>query len=134
MGVSPQSEATRHANQSVSHSAPSLVVWIFALTMFLSAFLLFQVQLIISKYILPWFGGSAAVWTTNMLVFQLLLLGGYVYSHLISERLAPRTQVRVHLTLLALALLLVIILSIAWPSAVTPSSTWKPFRQPASCA
>ena len=48
----------------------------------------FQVQLIISKSILPWFGGSAAVWTTNLLVFQVLLLGGYVYSHLVSEWLA----------------------------------------------
>src|SRR5664279_4669125 len=109
MSVSPQSEAPRHANHSARPAAPSRVVWIFALTMFLSAFLLFHVQLIISKYILPWFGGTAAVWTTNMLVFQLLLLGGYVYSHLMSERLAPRTQFRVHLSLLALALLLVLI-------------------------
>jgi hypothetical protein len=94
--------------------------------MFLSAFLLFQIQLIISKYILPWFGGSAAVWTTNMLVFQLLLLAGYVYSHLVSERLSPPIQARLHLALLAIALLLIVVLSIAWPSAVTPSSMWKP--------
>lgn len=53
---------------------------LFASTSFLSAFLLFQMQLIVSKSILPWFGGSAAVWTTSMLVFQALLLGGYIYS------------------------------------------------------
>ncbi len=126
MGVSPQSEATRRASNGSSHAASPRIVWIFALTMFLSAFLLFQVQLIISKYILPWFGGSAAVWTTNMLVFQLLLLAGYIYSHLISGRLSPRTQSGLHLTLVAFALLLVAVLSIAWPSAVTPAATWKP--------
>jgi len=49
---------------------------LFVATSFLSAFLLFQVQLIVSKCILPWFGGAAAVWTTSMLVFQVLLLGG----------------------------------------------------------
>ena len=66
------------------------VALVFAFTSFLSAFLLFQLQLIVSKHILPWFGGSAAVWTTSMLVFQSLLLVGYVYSHLVSERLSPQ--------------------------------------------
>jgi len=94
--------------------------------MFLSAFLLFQVQLIISKYILPWFGGSAAVWTTSLLVFQMLLLAGYVYSHLVAERLSQRGQVRLHVTVLAVALISVTLLSFYWPSAVTPSATWKP--------
>ena len=54
---------------------------LYAVTIFLSAFLLFQVQPLIAKIILPWFGGTAAVWTTCMLFFQLLLLAGYVYSH-----------------------------------------------------
>ena len=49
------------------------VIVCFAFTVFLSAFLLFQVQLIVTKYILPWFGGTEGVWTTCMLVFQLLL-------------------------------------------------------------
>jgi len=102
------------------------VAWIFAGTMFLSAFLLFQVQLIISKYILPWFGGSAAVWTTSLLVFQLLLLAGYVYSHLVAERLSQHGQVRLHVTVLTVALVSVVLLSFYWPSAVTPSAAWKP--------
>lgn len=106
-------------------SSPVLV-WVFALTMFLSAFLLFQVQLIISKHILPWFGGSAAVWTTSMLVFQVLLLGGYVYSHFLTERLPVETQGRIHLALLVCAFLLVMWLAVRWPSAVTPGSGWKP--------
>ena len=112
-------------NQADSSSAPR-AVWLFALTIFLSAFLLFQVQLIISKYILPWFGGSAAVWTTNLLVFQLLLLGGYVYSHLLTERLSAKAQSGLHLSLLALALLFVLAFSLLWPSAVTPAASWKP--------
>ncbi|HXY01208.1 MAG TPA: hypothetical protein VEI54_09830 [Candidatus Limnocylindrales bacterium] len=110
---------------SASSTTPRLV-WLFAFTMFLSAFLLFQVQLIISKHILPWFGGSAAVWTTNMLVFQILLLGGYVYSHFISEQLPVPAQGHLHLTLLGIALLLVLVLSFLWPSAITPGPAWKP--------
>jgi len=75
----------------------------FAVTIFLSAFLLFQVQPLASKRILPWFGGSPAVWTTCVLFFQVALLAGYVYAHLISTRLGRRAQVRTHLAVLALA-------------------------------
>ena len=106
----------------------SAVVLAYATTAFLSAFLLFQVQLIVSKYILPWFGGSAAVWTTSMLVFQILLLAGYIYSHLVSVRVAPGMQIRLHLGLLAVSVLLVIALSLLWPSAITPSAFWRPLN------
>jgi len=99
---------------------------LFASTLFLSAFLLFQMQLIVSKCILPWFGGSAAVWTTSMLVFQVLLLGGYIYSHVISVRLSSMAQTRIHLSLLFLALVMVLVLSVLWPSAITPGASWKP--------
>ena len=116
-----------NSSTNLSVANPSRqIVWIFGATMFLSAFLLFQVQLIISKYMLPWFGGSAAVWTTNILVFQLLLLAGYVYSHLISAKLAPANQGRVHLGLLTFALLGVAFFSVLWPSAVTPGLQWRP--------
>jgi len=74
-----------------------------AITIFISAFLLFQVQPLISKFILPWFGGSPAVWTTAMLFFQCTLFLGYVYSHLLFSRLSLARQVRVHLVLLVLA-------------------------------
>src|SRR3954451_23583185 len=60
---------------------------VFALCTFVSAFLLFQVQPLISKAILPWFGGGPGVWTTAMLFFQLVLLGGYLYAHLLCVRL-----------------------------------------------
>ncbi len=89
----------------------------FALTIFAGAFLLFQVQPLIGKYILPWFGGSPGVWTTCMLFFQVLLLGGYAYAHVVSRKLKPRTQAIVHLALLVVAL-------VALP--ITPSDAWKP--------
>lgn len=73
------------------------------LTIFLSAFLLFQLQPLIARQVLPWFGGSAAVWTTSMLFFQVLLLGGYAYAHWLASR-RPRSQLRVHLTLLVLSI------------------------------
>ena len=63
---------------------------LFASTILLSAFLLFLVQPIIAKQILPWFGGSSAVWTTCLVFFQVLLLLGYAYSHLVTSRLPPK--------------------------------------------
>ncbi len=89
----------------------------YAITIFLGAFLLFQVQPLIGKFILPWFGGGSSVWTTCMLFFQWLLLGGYLYSHLTSVRLRPRTQATVHLSVLALAVVFL---------PIVPSEAWKP--------
>ena len=89
----------------------------YALTIFLGAFLLFQVQPLIGKYILPWFGGGPGVWTTCMLFFQLLLLAGYAYAHVLTRRLQPRKQAIVHLVLLAAALALL---------PITPADAWKP--------
>lgn len=89
---------------------------LFALTIFVSAFLLFQVQPVISKAILPWFGGSAGVWNTCMLFFQAALLGGYTYAHWLQGQPAKR-QRQIHLALLGLSLLSLPIL---------PSVSWKP--------
>lgn len=90
---------------------------LFLLTVFTSAFLLFQVQPLISKYILPWFGGSPAVWTTCMLFFQLTLFGGYVYAHLLVARLSPKWQAITHIVLLGAALAFL---------PISPSDAWKP--------
>lgn len=88
---------------------------LYALTIFLGAFLLFLVQPLIGKYILPWFGGGPGVWTVCLLFFQTLLLGGYAYAHFTSTRLKPRTQALTHLVLLALCLVwLPIIPDVAW--------------------
>ncbi len=82
-----------------------------------SAFLLFQVEPLISKFILPWFGGSPAVWTTCLLFFQTLLFCGYAYAHLISRLLTCRGQAILHGLLLAAALITL---------HVMPAETWKP--------
>ncbi|HEU0121075.1 MAG TPA: fused MFS/spermidine synthase [Bryobacteraceae bacterium] len=89
----------------------------YALTIFLSSFLLFQVQPIIAKIILPWFGGSANVWNTCMLFFQAALLGGYTYAHLLYDRLPSPKQSKAHIGLLAASLLTLPIL---------PGANWKP--------
>ncbi|MEO8663074.1 MAG: fused MFS/spermidine synthase [Bryobacteraceae bacterium] len=90
---------------------------LYALTIFLSAFLLFQVQPVIARIILPWFGGSAAVWTTCMLYFQCVLVLGYLYAHWTTTKLAPRTQALLHSTLIALCVL-------ALP--IMPAASWRP--------
>ena len=77
----------------------------YAGAIFLSAFLLFLVQPVAAKMIVPWFGGSAAVWTTCLLFFQLILLLGYGYAHWLVKRLSARQQSTVHLGLLAVSLL-----------------------------
>src|ERR1700704_5407824 len=76
-------------------------LFLYAVTIFFSAFLLFEIQPIIAKIVLPWFGGSAAVWTTCMLFFQVVLLLGYLYAHLAVRRLQPRAQILLHIGLLA---------------------------------
>jgi SAM-dependent methyltransferase len=90
---------------------------LFAATVFTSAFLLFLVQPIIAKQILPWFGGNASVWTVCMVFFQVLLLGGYAYADALSRRAAPRTQALVHTVLLAASLVFLPILA---------ADGWKP--------
>ena len=76
----------------------------YALTIFLSAFLLFLVQPLIAKQILPWFGGAASVWTTCLLFFQSALLAGYAYADASVRWLRPRQQVYVHAALMLLSL------------------------------
>jgi SAM-dependent methyltransferase len=77
---------------------------LFALTIFASAFLLFLVQPIVAKQILPWFGGSASVWATCLVFFQTTLLLGYAYADFTVRRLQPRTQVKLHVALLIISL------------------------------
>lgn len=88
----------------------------YAGTIFLSAFLLFLVQPVVAKQILPWFGGSAAVWTTCMVFFQSILLAGYAYADF-TNKLGLRRQAALHAGLLALSLALLPIL---------PDASWKP--------
>ena len=86
------------------NTATRAPVLAYALTIFLSAFLLFQVQPLMGKMILPWFGGSASVWTTCMLFFQSLLLLGYLYTHWLVRHLTPTRQSALHVVLLLVCL------------------------------
>ena len=90
---------------------------LFAATIFLSAFLLFLVQPMIAKQILPWFGGAAGVWTTCLVFFQSALLAGYAYPDLIARKLAPKKQAWVHTALLAASCLVL---------PVIAGEFWKP--------
>jgi MFS family permease len=88
-----------------------------SLTIFLSAFLLFLVQPIIAKLILPWFGGTAAVWSTCLVFFQLALLAGYFYADWTTRKLSVRRQAVLHVGLIAVALLLL---------PIVPDVSWQP--------
>ncbi len=92
-------------------------LFLYGATIFLSAFLLFLIQPIFAKLILPWFGGSSAVWATCLVFFQTALLAGYLYAHLLSQRSTVRQQPFIHIALLAAALLLL---------PVMPGERWKP--------
>ncbi|MEJ8857648.1 fused MFS/spermidine synthase [Variovorax robiniae] len=97
--------------------SPGFIKLLFAGTIFTSAFLLFLVQPLIAKQILPWFGGSAAVWSICMVFFQVVLLAGYAYSDAVTRRFTPKVQARLHVALL--------LVSLAFLPIVT-SARWKP--------
>jgi SAM-dependent methyltransferase len=86
-------------------------------TIFISAFLLFQLQPMVAKSILPWFGGSAAVWGTCLVFFQVVLFLGYLYAHLLTTKLTAKRQFLVHAVLLLASLTALPIL---------PTAVWKP--------
>ena len=98
---------------------------IYSLTILLSAFLLFQIEPLIAKYIQPWFGGAPSVWTTCLLFFQMLLLAGYTYAHLIGTRLAPRRQAIAHLMLIGTCVIAMILAALLWKSPILPAAGWK---------
>src|SRR5579863_7198682 len=77
----------------------------YAIAIFLGAFLLFQVQPLIAKIVLPWFGGVASVWAVCLLFFQSVLLLGYLYAHLLTRYVPARLQGWVHAAVLAASLL-----------------------------
>src|SRR5258706_12453318 len=85
--------------------------------MMLSGFLLFQVQPMMARYILPWFGGSATTWTVCLLFFQVSPLLGYFYAYVFTKPLRPKAQIIIHLVFIVLSLF-------ALP--VTPTAILKP--------
>ncbi|MFI4876676.1 MAG: spermidine synthase [Blastopirellula sp. JB062] len=99
------------------HRFPAILQCCFAAAVFVSALLLFQIQPIVSKAILPWFGGSPAVWTTAMLFFQVALFLGYLYAHLLARYLPLRWQGALHMALVVAAAAL---------APVLADASWKP--------
>jgi hypothetical protein len=98
----------------------------YAVTLFTSAFLLFGVQPLVGKFALPWFGGTPAVWTACMLFFQAALLAGYAYAHAVATRLKPGAQLRLHLALVGLTLVVLAARALLEGSPVTPGPGWRP--------
>jgi len=95
------------------------VSFLYGITILLGAFLLFQVQPIMSKYILPYFGGSSAVWLAASMFFQFFLLLGYFYSHSI-VKLNKKHQVLIHFFVLLFTFIALMISAINWSTAITP--------------
>jgi hypothetical protein len=98
----------------------------YAATIFLSAFLLFEVQLIIGKYILPFFGGAAAVWILCLLFFQVLLLVGDTYAHVVSRLPRLPSQGKTHAGVLLGCLVVFVTFWARWETPLTPGLEWMP--------
>ncbi len=107
-------EPYRPANSSGARSIEWLL---FAVATLLSAFLLFLVQPLVAKYILPWFGGAPAVWNVCMAFYQSALFGGYLYAHFLITRIPPSRQFWLHAALVVAAFALL---------PVLPAESWRP--------
>ena len=114
--LAPNKSDFAHSTLAVSYVATTI----------LSAFLLFQVEPLIAKLVLPWFGGGASVWSVCLLFFQTVLLLGYLYAHLITSHYKPSTQAVIHGTLVLLSLLA---LPLALPGALRPMGSDDPSFQ-----
>lgn len=105
---------------SESPPRPSWLNLVLGAATLLGAWLLFQVQPMVAKRLLPWYGGGTAVWTTALVFFQTALFAGYLYAHILSSRLAPRRQMAVHTAILAVAAAALVF------EPVLPRSAWQP--------
>jgi spermidine synthase len=99
------------------------MTWLFSATIALSAFLLFWIQPLAAKLVLPLLGGTPGVWNTSMVFFQSVLVGGYVYAHLSRKFLSLRNQVLLHAAILVAA---AVVLPIALPAGWEPSPSGSP--------
>jgi hypothetical protein len=101
-------------------------MFLFSLCIFLSSFLLFLVQPLIGKYILPWYGSSPAVWSASLLCFQVLLTGGYAYAYALIGWLTPRRQAWVHWLFLGVSVLILLLGALFWVAPLLPGPAWRP--------
>ena len=126
MIASEQEEKTTARECQREKKFPTGLSLLFGIAIFISAFLLFQVQLLLGKFLLPWFGGTSGVWATCLLFFQVILFGGYFYSHKISQLAALNRQTYIHLVFLVVAGALVMLAWHVWGSPILPDQGWKP--------
>src|SRR5579871_1378433 len=112
------------SKEGMQRNFSALLAW--SATIFLSAFLLFQVQPILAKLILPWFGGAAAVWLISLAFFQLTYLLGNLYAHISIRRGGLRFSSRAHALLLVASLFcLPIAPSVFWQPHGDGEPTWR---------
>src|SRR5215212_1499485 len=115
----------KRAPRKGTGSGGALLMPLFSATIFISAALLFLVEPMFAKFILPLFGSTPAVWTGSMLFFQAALLAAYLYVHATTTWLGARKQAWLHLAVVSLPLLLFLL---SGPLAV-PSEGWAPSSQ-----
>jgi hypothetical protein len=99
-------------------------VLLYGINIFMSAFLLFQVELMMGKFVLPRYGGGPSVWSTALLVFQVLLLGGYAYAAFVSKKFPLNQQARAHLWLIGGCALLTLLQTLFWHGPLFPRVSW----------
>jgi hypothetical protein len=104
-------------------SRPAVALF-YAINILLSAFLLFQVELMMGKFVLPRYGGGPSVWSTALLVFQVLLLCGYAYAAFVSWKFPPNQQARAHLGLIGICALLTLLQALFWHGPLFPRISW----------
>ena len=98
----------------------------FVISVLVSSFLLFQIQPLLAKYILPWFGGTSGVWSASLLFFQGFLTVGYGYAHWLTTRLSRRLQGQIHLAFLGISIVLLAVNAINWESPILPGLSRHP--------
>jgi len=118
-------ESVLDPSQAPSHAAPpgrnlSRHTALFSITLLVGSFLLFLIQPMFARMILPTLGGTPAVWNTCMVFFQACLLAGYAYAHGMSTKLPRRPQVILHAMILLLPL---IVLPVALPGRTPPAES-----------
>ncbi len=124
-GSTPETDVLPDSADPGGRRAQAIYVAAFSATMFLSAALLFLVEPMFGKMALPLLGGSAAVWTTCIVFFQVTLLAGYAYAHASAKLLGKRTQVALHVVVILAALaLLPVHIPGGWTPPVQPNPVW----------
>src|SRR3981189_1647014 len=116
-GLSQSGQTNGNRLEPISPSSRIL----FGAAIFLSAFLLFFVQLLLAKRILPIFGGAPSVWTSCIMFFQILLLAGYVLAHFLASRFELKNQGLAVVALLAISIGTIVVTAFSWPTPITPS-------------